>query len=213
MEFSLEDIVLLYGEEMYILPDYAPQHEEVPSIQPPAVAVQPQVQPTDAISAVASISPEKITIPAQPVAPVAEVQKPVAEPVERPSTPPVVAPSVAPASKVTWKLRPTSRFALVMTEAEFGRKLLTSALRVFVESAKIPLEQTGFGVIPDGSTNWQLADAPVQTVVMLTPRPAGWQTPPNKTVLFADLLTAVVADPAKEQQLAAMMQEVLRGLA
>lgn len=211
MDFSLHDIALLYGEEIYVLPDYAglpPQSADLmvaEAVAPVSVPVAAPVRPVEA--PVVPQTPVETPV-AAPVKPVATPVTPVAPP---PVAQPVAPPPVAPVA-VSWKLRPTSRFAMVMTEAEFARKLLTGALRNFVESAKIPLEYAGFGVIPDASTAWLLADAPVPVVVMLVPRPPGWVSPAGKTVYFADQLTAVVMDPAKEQLLAGMMQEVMRAV-
>jgi len=202
MEFTRTDIYHLYGDMLFTLPkegavaNMAAKDGATPAKEPvPPIAIAPAATPSD--------TPVHVAVKEPPV--------PREEARPKPAPVPVSAPEkvAAPLAKIVWKLRPTSRYALVLHEAEFSRKLLTSALKAFVEAAGIPTAEIGFGVLPDASAAWDFSDTPLNivSVLMLTPAPAQPPAmPAGKRIFFGDLIVAAVNDAAKEKQLAAALQ-------
>lgn len=208
MEFSTRDIIALYGDT-FLRIKQAAQHQ-TPATEKPVAEAIPQPEPSVKTTA-PTAEPEKPTAPTIiHQEPEPRVVPPPAPPVRNPET---VAPEfVAEMPKqptmtgqpIAWKLRPTSRFALVLTEEEFGRKLLTSALKTFVESAKIPLEYVGFGVLPNADA-WDLGNMPVSTAIFFSEKPAHLLHAEGKTLHFVAKMTEIVQQPALEKTLEQLM--------
>ena len=198
MEFSRKDIISLYGDSFIMLKGDKKdtQPTEQPATPPAVLAEEPVAQPA---------KPQPLPTPTPPRTPVPPPAPPVQNPEITPQ--PIIAPPApAPkppqptASPIVWKLRPTSQFALVLTADEFSRKLLTGALKNFVEALKIPLTAVGFGILPD-SNALDFGDMPVQTAIIFAEKPAVLMNTTGKTIHFMAKITDIIQQPALEKSL------------
>lgn len=152
MDFSREDIARLYGSRLFILSGeteglLAPPAQEKPEAEGAPVAKEPEPAP----------QPEKPAPPPEPKAP---------EPT-----------LLIEGFPAVWKMKRDAKLALILHEAEFKDKELTSKLKNMVVEAGIPTGEIGFGVIQTNSTSLDLRDMPVEKGIIFGPPPGMDLTP------------------------------------
>ncbi|MEM9987778.1 MAG: hypothetical protein AAF804_22030 [Bacteroidota bacterium] len=67
---------------------------------------------------------------------------------------------------VDWKMKPTAKLALVLSEEEFVNRSLTGILKQAVLDAGISTQDIGFGVYDAGASSWDFREQPVSLAVV-----------------------------------------------
>ncbi|WNJ16936.1 hypothetical protein [Pontibacter sp. G13] len=166
MDFDLSDIRRLYGDRLYIVPaqniseDQAeaspvPEDSSLPGQEPSTAPVappkpeeqSPEVQQSEQVESQAPVIPQEV-VPPKPV-----------------TSPPFEAGRLTAGKPVQWKLRPTAKMVLVLSEEEFRNRQLTGQLKVWVEQAGIPIQEVGFGVFDGQDSSWDFSQSPLLTVL------------------------------------------------
>lgn len=119
-----------------------------------------------------------------------ESSGPVAEP-PIPTVPPA---QLKQGASVTWKLKPESTLALIISSSDFSNKELTGYLKQCLLQSGVPLDKIGFGVFPDGMTEFDLQDIPTSAGILFC-EPAGLDATPiqwqDRTILISSPLSSL----------------------
>lgn len=134
--------------------------------------------------------------------------EPDAVPVERaiPTVPPA---QLKQGTSVTWKLKPESTLALIISSSDFGNKELTGYLKQCLLESDVPLENIGFGVFPDGTTAFDLQDIPTSTGILFC-EPDGLDAAPiqwlDRTILISSPLVCL-SDESQRKSLVLQLKQ------
>lgn len=133
--------------------------------------------------------------PEAPKAPSSEVAAPPVEPAI-PTVPPE---QLKHGASVTWKLKPDSTLALIISASDYGNKELTGYLKQCLLQSGVPLDQIGFGVFPDGATEFDLQDIPTAAGILFC-EPAGLDASPIQWLEHTILISSPLSTLSDESQ-------------
>ncbi len=69
-------------------------------------------------------------------------------------------------TSVIWKMRPTAKLALVLSEEEFANRKLTSMLKQAVLDAGLSTQDIGFGIYDARASSWDFREQSVSRAVV-----------------------------------------------
>lgn len=165
MEFTHEDIKRLYGKMLYRV-----EGEEVPTL-------------TEATEEEAVALPVSVSVPEVEVEPQQEAAKQA--PVHQGPV------WLGQGTGMTWKMKPTAKLAILLTEAEFADRELTTRLRKAVERVGLDTSLVGFGIYP-AEREFHVTDCPVDVMLLCSELPVPEVVPhwvEEKRCWFAPSLT------------------------
>ncbi|MEL7534651.1 MAG: hypothetical protein AAFN10_25310 [Bacteroidota bacterium] len=213
MDFSSNDINLLYGERFFLIEaDEAkggsvPPQEKAPiAAETKAEAVKPSPQTEEA-----SPNPKEVV----ESTPAVESPKPVAaEPAAVvPSPPPVHL--LTTGEKAVWKMRPTAQFVVVLRKQEFANRDLTGLLKNQLLQAQIDPTMVGFGIISDEAKSIDLSSSEKPFVLLFDQMDAQWPAhlqAGDKTVWPLPNLQQCQTDPSATRQVLEAMATLKKSL-
>jgi|GEM_PF-2737914 len=218
-------------------PELEPTHEEPPTLEPEAQTTVEEI-PTDMPPIESYILPptpednieqtpieeslpveeERDTVP-----PLEErVEKepihetPKALPLHIDDTPPLPSPEYfISGKKITWKMKSKAKLAFVLTDFEFGNRVLTRFLKKCIDVVGLDAKIIGFGVMNGQSQQWDFSDMPVEHALVFDqliddiPNPYPYV---GKQIYQTFTLTEIQADGLKAVALGQILQQILSKL-
>lgn len=142
MKLTPQDIARLYGKKLYIIPSSAPSTHEKQAPVPNEPAMTEVELPKEQVQAVESQT---------------EVEKSKAKNYNH---------LFEGGAPITWKMRSTSKIALILKADEFANRELTGMLKGLITEAEIPLQMAGFGVCEGEVESLDLSQMPVTLAVL-----------------------------------------------
>lgn len=199
MDFTLDDIRKLYGEQIFLVPDEnapAKQPESLKETKTPVTKVKPAQEPV-----------------AKTVVVVPETEEKGATEVIPQETPNTLAQPEPTEPGITWKPKEKSKVLFVLYPKEFKNKKLTNLLKDIVGAMQIPFDDAGFGTLegPIGPIDWEAMPNPF-AVIFDTSLNSSGQNPlvvGNKKIFFAAKLADLEASRDLKKELWKHLQVIM----
>lgn len=219
MKLNSSDILRLYGKKLFVLegweksptsPDPVEVSEEKPVLIAEEVGKQTEIQEKVASPVVPEekVVEEVLVEKAEKI--VTEPQEP--EPVEVLEK--VEAPDLSRFSSgkaVVWKMKPSSKLALILPKSEFTNRELTGLLKASIVKAGIDPAFVGFGVMEEGSQAINLDDMAVNFALICNKLGGDLSSPvelAEKKLWLVPALAELAAQPEKQEELDSAMAAI-----
>lgn len=187
VDLSTEDIRLLYGDMIYLVPEEGHSEGKTSSSGTETPVAEPVAEHVGKVEAEAS----------------PETETPEEKAPETPETP--------AEPRIRWIPKADSRVLFVLQNTEMKNKALTALLRKIVESLDIPFDAAGFGII-DGSpltADWEAMPNPFGVVfdrdLAFTENPFFYG---ERELFFSYSLSELESDRDKKKELWAYLKTV-----
>ncbi len=195
MKFLKSDVFRLYGSHFFLMEGPSAKEGLLPEVAVPDAPAPPEVA----------------AVEERPATPALQEASAPAYAEKTPTSTAQPAP-FQHGTPVVWKTRPTARISLIISEAEFRNKLLTTGLKTCVEAAGIAIAHVGFGLMKSAPQVSDFQDMPTDLGIIFTPPPPeqapSHELPSGKKLYFSMALKDIVMEIANQEKLIKLLQGI-----